>query len=223
MRASVWISARALTLAALLGPGLLGQAPAITLKAIPFPCAWVNPPKEFKEISGNALSILAANGTDLYNDCGGASKIASAPMLLFEPDPQFVLTAAVSVDFKHEFDGGFLVIYEGENHWGKLLFEKSHGGPLSVCSAVTSTFSDDTVNTQVSVKKVWLRIARTEDKVVFYLSQDGKRWNYIRYFHFQGKAKVGFASQSPDGRQCNAVFTQISYSPTAPKDFWTGE
>jgi len=223
MRAAAWVSARVLTLAALLGPGLFGQAPAINLKAIPFPCAWVNPPKEFKAISGNALSILAANGTDLYNDCGGTPRITNAPMLVFEPDPQFVLTAAVAVEFQHEFDGGFLVLYADENHWGKLLFEKSHGGPLSVCSAVTSTFSDDTVNTEVTAKKVWLRLARTGDKVVFYLSQDGKRWNYLRYFRFPGKARVGFAAQSPDGRQCRAVFSQIRYSPEAPKDFWSGE
>jgi len=231
---SRWASSTALTLGVMAAASLSLPATepivprreeTVHLRTIPFPCTFVNAPKEFKLLSGNALSILASGGSDLYNDCGGTTKSASAPMLLFEPDTQFVLTTALTVDFKHEFDGGFLVVYEDEDHWAKLLFEQSHMGPLSVCSAVTNGFSDDTVNTDVPVKKVWFRIARVEHKFYFYLSQDGSRWTYIRYFRspFQGKAKIGFASQSPDGKQCKATFSQIHYSPRAPKDLWTGE
>ena len=64
-----------------------------------------------------------------------------------------MFSAALTVDFKHEFDGGFLVIYENEDHWAKLLFEKSYAGSLAVCSVVTNTTSDDTVNTDITAKK----------------------------------------------------------------------
>ena len=198
---------------------------AVTLKAIPYPCTWVNQPKEFTLLPGNAFSIVAADGADLYNDCSGNRKVASVPMLLFQPDADFVLTAAVTAEFKHEFDGAILLIWEDEDHWSRILFEKSHRGPLSVCSAVTSTLSDDSMNVDVKAKKVWLRIARVGQKIYFYLSQDGKQWNYIRYFRSpaQSQARVGFAAQSPEGRQCKATFSQISYSPRAPRDMWTGE
>jgi regulation of enolase protein 1 (concanavalin A-like superfamily) len=223
--------------ARMLALGLLGSAlclrasepskipERISLKGLPSPGTWINAPKAFVQLPHNAFSLVAGEGTDLYNDCSGKQKTASVPMLLFEPDEDFVLTSGVTGDFKHEFDGALLLIWEDEDHWGRLLFQKSHEGPLSVGTAVTRTFSDDSMNVEIKAKQVWFRIARVGTKIYFYLSRDGKQWSYIRYFRWpgNGKAKVGFAAQSPEGTQCKATFFQISYSPKAPRDLWTGE
>jgi uncharacterized protein len=212
----------------------LGQSPSaptdrsagtVEIKALPRPGVWMNAPKDFKKLSDDSFSITASKGTDFYNNAAEGVRVATAPMLLFPADETFVLTTALSVDFKQEFDGGFLVVYSDPDHWVKLLFEKSHYGPFSIGSAVTNGSTDDSVNSDVPGKEVFLRVTRAKDVFVLYYSLDGKKWAYIRYFKFPvtGPLKVGFASQSPTGEQCATVFSKIHYSPRAVRDFWTGE
>jgi len=202
-------------------------APAgpITLKAIPSPLVWRNVPMAFKVLGDASLAITAIKGTDLYSDPTSQDRMNSAPMLMFEPGENFVLTAALTVDLKQEFDGGFLVVYADADRWAKLLFEKSHYGPASVCSAVTNGVSDDTVNSDIDGNKVFLRVARMGEAFAFYFSKDGKTWRYLRLFRFPGKGRiqVGFGSQSPLGASCASTFEQIRYTAKAPADFWSGE
>jgi regulation of enolase protein 1 (concanavalin A-like superfamily) len=197
----------------------------VRLEALPRPGSWMNAPQAFERPSANALSITAASGTDLYADNGTEAITTNAPMLLFTADDDFTLTARLATDFASQFDGGFLVLYASPHHWAKLLFEKSHYGPLSVCSAVTQGISDDTVNGEVAERVIWLRIAKTGRSAVFYASSDGKAWRYQRYFRFDGPGPVslGFGAQSPLGPQSTTVFSEIHYVPKAPADFWTGE
>lgn len=197
-------------------------AAAITLKALPRPLAWMNQPKAFQLMGADAFAITAGKGTDLYPADGKLN--ATAPMLLFPADESFVLTVQVRVDFGKEFDGGFLVAYTDEQHWAKLLFEKSHYGPPSVCSAVTKGEVDDCVNGDIPSRTVWLRMTRNGDEMAFYDSLDGTRWTYVRLFKFprQTPLRIGFASQAPASGQCRTVFSRISYSPKPPVEFWSG-
>jgi uncharacterized protein len=211
-------------------PGQVQGKPAsltgkIEIKGLPSPCAWMNAPKDFKILSEDSFSITASTKTDLYKDVDSGVHTTTAPMLLFPAEDTFVLTTAVTVDFKQEYDGGFLVVYSDPDHWLKLLFEKSHYGTFSVCSNVTNVNPDDSVNTDVPNKEVFLRLTRAKDVFGFYYSIDGKKWAYIRYFRFplNGQLHVGFASQSPAGEQCTTVFSKIRYSTKEVGDFWTGE
>jgi regulation of enolase protein 1 (concanavalin A-like superfamily) len=218
-------------------PGTLAQAPPpapaqakaaagkVDVKALPRPGAWMNAPKDFQVLSDDSLSITASKKTDLYNNAESGERVATAPMLLFPADEAFVLTAAVAVDFKQEYDGGFLVVYLDPDHWVKLLFEKSHYGPPSVCSGVTKVGTDDSVHADVPGNEVFLRVTRAKDVFGLYQSLDGKKWSYIRYFRFpaKGPLKVGLAAQSPAGEQSTAVFSKIRYAPRKVGDFWTGE
>lgn len=201
------------------------SAGKIDIRALPRPGAWMNAPKDFRILSEDSFSITASKETDLYNNVDNGLHVATAPMLLFPAEDTFVLTTAVTVDFKQEYDGGSLVVYSDPDHWVKLLFEKSHYGPFSVCSNVTNVDTDDSVNTDVPGKEVFLRVTRAKDVFGFYYSLDGKKWAYIRYFRFpvKGPLKVGFAAQSPTGEQCTTVFSKIRYSPKEVGDFWTGE
>jgi len=198
---------------------------AVEIKALPRPAVWTNAPKDFKRLADDAFSITAGKETDLYNNMADGSRAASAPMLTFPADETFVLTTAVKVDFQKEFDGGFLVVYADPDHWTKLLFEKSHYGPFSVCSNVTNGDTDDTVNPDAPSNEVYLRIARAKDMYTLYSSVDGKAWTYIRFFRFavKGPVTVGFGAQAPVGTECRAVFSKIRYSTKEVKDFWTGE
>jgi len=200
----------------------LPEAGAVTLGALPRPLIWMNPPKAFQILSRNAVAITATKGTDLYPVEGKLN--VTAPMLVFPADSTFVLTVQVEVDFRKEFDGGFLVAYADEQHWAKLLFEKSHYGPASVCSAVTLGATDDSVNGDIRGRKVWLRMTRAGDELAFYDSLDGRHWTYVRLFKFPVALplRIGFAAQAPVSDQCRAVFSHIEYSPKAPGDFWSG-
>jgi hypothetical protein len=197
----------------------------IKIKAVPHFLSWINQQKDYHILSGDSVSITASRETDLFNDAQSGSIAGNAPILAFRPDDAFVLTAKVAPDFKSEFDGGFLVVYVDETHWAKLLFEKSHYGPLSVGSSVTNTYSDDSVNADVPGTEVYLRVAKSKDVFTFYYSLDGVKWRYARFFAFpsQGQLRIGFASQSPSGDQCTTVFSKIHYVPGASRDFWTGE
>jgi regulation of enolase protein 1 (concanavalin A-like superfamily) len=203
------------------------ESPAaeVEVKAFPRRCSWINAPEDFKRLSDNSFSITASKQTDLYNPVDTSADVATAPMLVFPADDTFVLTTAVTVDFKQEFDGGFLIVYADSDHWVKLLFEKSHYGPFSVCSNVTNGDTDDTVNADVARNEVYLRVTRAKDVIGLYYSLDGTKWLYIRYFRFPvtGQLKVGFASQSPTGERCTTVFSNVSYSPSEVSDFWSGE
>ncbi len=180
-------------------PGQVQGKPAdssagkIDIKALPRPGAWMNAPKDFKILSEDSFSITASTKTDLYNDVDSGVHLGTAPMLLFPAEDTFVLTTAVTVDFKQEYDGGFLVVYSDPDHWVKLLFEKSHYGPLDVFGFYYSFDG-----------KKWAYI------------------RYFR-FPLKGPLEVGFASQSPTGEQCTTVFSKIRYSPKGVGDFWTGE
>jgi len=205
-------------------PSQTSSAGKIAIKALPFPGEWVNSPKDFKILSDDSFSITASKETDLYNGLG-SPKVATAPMLLFPAAETFVLTTAVTADFEKEYDGGFLVVYADAEHWVKLLFERSHYGPLSVCSGVTNGETDDSVNADVTGEQVFLRLTREKDVFGLYYSLDGKKWAYVRYFRFpvKGPLKVGFASQSPAGEQATTVFSKVRYAPRKVGDFWSGE
>jgi regulation of enolase protein 1 (concanavalin A-like superfamily) len=201
------------------------SAERIDLAALPRPRTWMNAAKDFKILSEDSLSITASKQTDIFNDIASGRHVGTAPMFVFPADDTFVLTAALKVDFKQEFDGGFLVVYSDPDHWMKLLFEQSHYGPYSVGSTVTDVHSDGSANADVAGNEVFLRLTRAKDVFGFYYSLDGKKWIYIRYFRFsvKGPLKVGFGSQSPLGEQCTTVFSRIRYSPRPTRDYWTGE
>ena len=197
----------------------------VEIKSLPRPSTWMNAPKDFKMLSDDSFSITASNGTDLFNELGSGAHVGTAPMLVFPADDTFVLTAAVAVEFKKEFDGGFLVVYSDPTHWAKLLFEQGHYGPFSVGSTVTNVNTDGSANADVPGREVFLRVTRAKDVFGFYYSVDGRNWIYIRYFRFPvaGPLKVGFGSQSPIGEQCTTVFSRIHYAPRTASDYWTGE
>ena len=201
------------------------SAAAVEIASLPRPASWMNAPKEFKRLSSDSFSITAGKGTDIFNDIASGRPTATAPMLVFPADENFVLTAAVKVDFKAEFDGGFLVVYSDPDHWMKLLFEKGHYGTNSVGSTVTDVDSDGSANSDVAGDEVYLRLWRAKDVYGLYYSLDGKKWIYIRYFRFRasGPLKVGFGSQAPLGEQCTTVFSKIRYSTGPVRDYWTGE
>ncbi|MCW3466795.1 DUF1349 domain-containing protein [Chitinophaga nivalis] len=198
---------------------------SITIPAIPHACSWINQPASFKITGANALSITAAKGSDYYNYAGGGYNIATAPILAFTPDENFVLTTRIKVDFHTQYDGGALYLFVDSLQWTKFLFEKSHAGKLIICAGVTNIFTDESNNGEAPTNEVYFRLGKSGKLCGLFYSLDGKKWEMIRMFHCEpkGQLRIGFSSQSPQGTSCTSYFSDIKYTPKAFKDFWTGE
>jgi regulation of enolase protein 1 (concanavalin A-like superfamily) len=70
-----------------------------------------------------------------------------------------------------------------------------------------------------------LKIARHGNSYVFYSSDDGKDWNFLRHFPLEVNApvKVGFLAQSPVGDALTVKFSDVNYRGETFKDYWQGE
>ena len=196
------------------------------LLSIPGPLRWKNQPLDWSAGDGTRLTITASELTDLFVDPSGTPSVDNVPSALFvPPDPSFLLSARVAVDFASTYDAGVLQLRERDGVWAKLCFEYSPRKQPMVVSVVTRGASDDCNSTVIDGREVFLRLAHTPVSTAFHYSLDGRYWHFVRYFSL-GKSSsllAGFSSQSPTGRQCTAVFSEISYRPGTLKDLRSGE
>ncbi|WP_291906310.1 DUF1349 domain-containing protein [Chitinophaga sp. CB10] len=198
---------------------------SVRIAGMPSAGYWLNKPAA-ANASGSRLSITAAKGTDFFHYGGGNFKATNAPILLFQPDADFTVTAKVKVGFNETYDGGAIFVYADSTHYIKFLFEKSHYGNLSVCSGVTNTYTDDATNAVSPTNEVLMRLSKKGNFYgMFYSLDAGKTWTAARMVHFNpgGKIQLGFSSQSPLGAQCESIFSEITYKPTGFTDTKTGE
>ena len=195
------------------------------LKAIPGEPSWLNSPVDFKIENGETLTITAAKSTDWFIDPFEGRSFASAPMLLFEPAADFVLSAKVTVAFRTKWDAGALFVYVNGATWAKLALELSPDKRPTLVTVVTRGVSDDCNSFAIEGTSVYLQVARRGDAVVFFASTDGRAWKVLRVFNL-GSTKglrAGFEAQSPAGDGATAVFSEIRYAPKRIADIYTGE
>ncbi len=187
---------------------------------------WKNNPLDWKVDSKGALTIIAGDHTDWFNDPGSEQVNGNAPIALFTPpDGSFLLSAKVTVDFQSTFDAGVFHVRVDDERWAKLCFEYSPDGQPMVVSVVTRGRSDDCNSVAIEGNEVYLRVTVTPLTIGFHYSTDGKRWHFVRYFTL-GKVeavRVGFSAQSPLGAQCRAVFSDIQYRAGTLTDYRSGE
>ncbi len=197
-----------------------------TLPSVPGELYWKNPPLDWKVEPGPSLAILAGETTDLFVDPGGAVAKDNSPVALFAPpNENFLLSAKVSVEFASTFDAGVLQVRERDDLWAKLCFEYSPQKQPMIVSVVTRGTSDDCNSVPIQGQTVFLRMARNAQIFVFHYSLDGRYWHMVRYFTLGelGALRVGFSAQSPTGRQCRAVFDEITYRAATLADNRNGE
>ena len=98
------------------------------------------------------------------------------------------------------------------------------GQPMIV-SVVTRGRSDDCKSVTLKGLEVYLRVARLGDTFAFHFSKDGRFWHMVRYFTLGslGELRVGFSSQSPTGRSCRTVFSEVAYEARLLQDIRSGE
>jgi regulation of enolase protein 1 (concanavalin A-like superfamily) len=196
------------------------------LPAIPGELSWANEPLDWGVGSDGSLSIVAGEATDWFNDPNGEYANANAPAALFRPrDDSFLLSARVSVDFGSTFDAGVLQVRTGDDQWAKFCFEFSPDRQPMIVSVVTRGISDDCNSVVIEGHETYLRLAVTPATIAFHYSLDGKVWHMVRYFGLARKSalRVGFSTQSPTGKRCAAVFSEINYVAGRLNDNRSGE
>ncbi len=198
------------------------QAPG--LPSIPHPLAWENQPKDFR-INGNSLVITAGEKTDMFRDPNVTYNTDNAPKLMFRADEHFVLTVAVEHTFDSKWDGGAIVLKQDSLNWVKFCYEKDYTGARRVVSVVTKNISDDCNSVSLNSNRIYYKMAKADNVVTLYYSEDGKSWFLVRHLQFDAKPgfRVGFLAQSPTGKQCTVTFSDIRYEARKIKDPYLGE
>ena len=196
-----------------------------TLPPIPAPLHWHLPSVDWQITAQGGLAITAGPATDWFSDPAGVVNKADALVALFTPpDPNFQLSAQVTVQFGATFDAGVILLYVDADHWAKLCFEFSPQGEPMVVSVVTRGASDDCNSTVISDNTVYLRVNQNAQCTAFHYSIDGELWHLVRYFTLGDVTglQVGFSAQSPTGSSCQATFAAINYQPGSLADIRNG-
>lgn len=196
----------------------------VKISSIPAGLTWYNAPVSYS-VKGNTLTVVAGEKTDMFRDPNVTYNTDNAPKLLFQPDNDFVLTAAIEHAFLNKWDGGAIVLIEDSLNWIKFCFEKDYTGAKRVVSVVTKDISDDCNSIAVTGNKVYYKLAKAANVVTLYTSVDGKQWLLVRHLQFNNTKplKVGFLAQSPTGKQCQVRFSNIRYQAKKIKDPYTGQ
>jgi len=179
------------------------------------------------EVSADRLILTAPKGSDLYTSAEGGHGALTAPRVTFPVEGDFIFSARAEAPFAADYDGPGLVLWNGDDYWAKLLFERIDENHSVVSSSFATPVSDNSYHTRVpgDVHTVWLKIVRAGRKVLFYTSLDGKNWQILRDFAVDPARplQVGFLSQSPLGEAFTATFSDIRFEAKTFKDYWQGE
>lgn len=191
---------------------------------IPFDLLWENSPKSFS-VDKTGLRIEAGDSTDMFRDPNVTYNTDTAPKLCFQPDQHFVLSASISHDFVSKWDGGALFLKSDSLNWIKFCFEKDYTGSRRVVSVVTKGVSDDCNSVAIRSNTVFFKMAKADNVVTLYYSEDGRRWFLVRHLQFDCASHftIGFLAQSPVGQSCRVSFGDIRYSAHRIRDPYTGE
>jgi regulation of enolase protein 1 (concanavalin A-like superfamily) len=199
-------------------------APSVSVPGIPGPFEWKNTPVSWKS-GASGLTIVSGKKTDWYISPIDGQMSASAPLLLFKPDDDFILSTKVSVDFRSQWDAGFLMVYVDDKTWAKFALEMSAYKEPTIVTVVTREVSDDCNSTPIAGSSIYLQIAKSGPALIFYASPDGRSWKLVRAFTLGSPRglRVGFASQAPTGESGTAEFSEIKYRAAKVKDIFAGE
>lgn len=199
-------------------------ADSVTVSFLPGKLHWENPPVAFvKQPTG--FVVTAGEKTDMFRDPNVTYNTDNAPKLLFKPDEDFVLTAAIEHPFATKWDGGAIVLKADSLNWIKFCFEKDYKGKRRVVTVVTKNISDDCNSAEINTNKVYYKLAKADNVITMYYSTNGINWLLIRHLQFDtpNGFEVGFLAQSPLGKKCTVKFSSIHYQAKKIKDPYIGE
>jgi uncharacterized protein len=165
-------------------------AEKLTITGIPGNLVWQNVPAASHIDQGAELTIRSGKETDWFVDPFDGTVHNTAPILLFVPAADYVISAKVKVGFNTKWDAGALMVWADDHHWAKLSFELSPAKQPTMVTVVTRGESDDCNSIPISGNTVYIQIAKSGPSYVFYSSNDGKNWQVLRVFNLGNGRKA---------------------------------
>jgi uncharacterized protein len=183
------------------------------IASIPHKLEIYNSPINCSIIGDTIVELASIGKTNLFNNPNGKYYVQDAPMLLFEPDTDFVFSAKVFGNLKDIYDVAALVIFQDNDTWAKLCFENSVDKEATIVSVVTRKYSDDCNSISIDDNFAYLSIVKKGNEFSFFYSKDGHKWKLIRHFRLDlnQNIKIGFAVHCSRGNGFSAKFSDIKY------------
>lgn len=197
---------------------------SITIKGIPHKLGWEIKPQKFIN-KKDSFIIESGAKTDMFRDPNVTYNTDNAPKLLFTPDVNFILIASIKHSFANKWDGGAIVLKADSINWIKFCYEKDYTGNRRVVTVVTKDVSDDCNSVSYTSNKVYFKIAKADNVITLYCSDNGKNWLLVRHLqiNFPYTLHLGFLTQSPLGKNCTVSFGDIVYEAKKIADPYKGE
>jgi regulation of enolase protein 1 (concanavalin A-like superfamily) len=190
----------------------------LTVPGLPFPLAG-SPGSLWGVDDDGVVTTSALPHSDIFIDPGDTagfnaeSMLNAVTLLGAPPEGDFQFSARVTVEFASTYDAGVLLIWAGEERWGKLCFEFSPAGEPMIVSVVCRGVADDANAFVVPGRAVWLRVSRIGRAYAYHASLDGAYWQLIRFFNLGSASdRLGFEAQSPTGDGCAVTFDEIRFT-----------
>lgn len=176
------------------------------------------------ELRQDTVLIHAGAGTDAFVPPDGAPGTDRLPGLRLPlPPGPWRMSARVAPAFAAAFDAGALVLRTHGTSWAKLAFERAPDGRTMAVSVVTRDRSDDANGPLITAPAATLRACCTGEAFAFHVSEDGARWDLLRYFSLPDPVvALDFIAQSPTGQGCTVAFSDAQHGAEVPKDLRDG-
>src|SRR5712664_3223302 len=88
-----------------------------SIPGLPGALTWQNTPRAWNIDSKNMLTISSSAKTDWFVDPFDGTVAKTAPILLFTPGADYVLSARVTVQFATKWDAGALMLWGDDHHY----------------------------------------------------------------------------------------------------------
>ena len=191
---------------------------------------WLNESKLTKLDDEDAFTIYAPPNTDFFNNPDINSrdipqKSKNAPYLYTDVEGDFVARVRVTPDFISNYDAGCIFVYQNEDVWFKICFEKSDFGTNAVVSVVTNGTSDDANGCNIDLDTIWLQVLRVKNVFALHYSLDGNIFDMVRLFSLpiDKTVKVGLVAQSPIGTGARHKYENFTIENRTVNDLRKGE
>ncbi len=178
---------------------------------------WTRKPLNF-EISENAITIVTAPHTDLWQRTYYHFRNDNAPVLQMKTEEKFFsFTVKTSFASKHRFDQCGVVLYLDSENWLKASIEYENERFSHLGSVVTNHGYSDWATTEIDagISSMWYRLSRREDDFCIECSADGVLFKQMRVCHLhEAKENISFGiyACSPEDSSFTATFTDMEVS-----------
>src|SRR5580765_8537744 len=113
----------------------------LSISGLPGTLTWQNTPRTWNIDSKKVLTISSNPKTDWFVDPFDGTVAKTAPILLFTPGPDYVLSARVTVQFATKWDAGALMLWGDDHQCAKLSYEFSPDQKPTLVTVVTRGLS----------------------------------------------------------------------------------